>query len=197
MEGNLSLNVKDEITLHLDHKVHGQHRPCTVFLSCSEGRIGIGINIIDKLHRDDVGVVIENGRMVTVKVKPVHAFHRQFCIDGPVDAEPVEPVIDTNIKNRETEELTRGDRQLRSEIQDLLEATEQLEQQRKNEQGSRIYYQELVQSIRAVVVGHCKQARGCKTDELPAFVKAAFTLAHQDKLGQAIANIKGHHGCRQ
>ena len=90
-----------------------------------------------------------------------------------------------------TEKLTweRTLIRLRTERQGLVAAVEQLEQKRKNEQGSRIYYQELVHSIRAVVVDHCKQARGISLDELPTIVKAAVTLAHQNNLGQAIERI--------
>ena len=356
MEGSLSLNVDDEITLHLYHKVHGQYRPTTVFLSCEDGRIGIGINIIGKPHRDDVGIGIENGRLVTVDVKPVHAFNRTFCIDGPAAdtvAEPTEPVIDTNIRDKpnnnmaveidkelfkkepvavaemdqtdlpkakperilvssgiiaqqlqrardqvrslanqlktvstaatESDKQLKGqlkaanhrigvlqeqldleirvaaenDRQLRQqitdqheeldrlrflekqyrdvvsffsrdtaaakdanaraacqvrikdtedtirartevrlrcEVQGLVEAVKQIEQKRKNEQGSRIYYQELVQAIRMHFVEGCRNASGCNTDELPDFVKVAVRIARQNGLAEEIEKVKAHHG---
>lgn len=57
-------------------------------------------------------------------------------------------------------------------------AVEQIEKQ-----GPRIYYQKLVQAIRACMVEGCEQARECTIDDLPAFVKAAVAIARQNGLG--------------
>lgn len=370
MEGSISLNKDDQITVHLDHKqvkngTH-RHRPVAVFLACrSDREIGIGIEILDKAERfiDDVQITIEEGRFVTVQVKPVHAFHRRFCIDGTAAAtadkewdkaektieghQPSEPIktsppttkdtvqdqadprdvesdmperpltvkeaaacladgilhlktdvempkpktqvinvssgilaqrlqrardkvgelqdqlkkanhrigvlqeqldlevrvaaendrqlreqianqhteldrlrelekqyrdvvsffntsVSTDgpkmtacqllIKNTEDTIRARTERLLRFEIQGYVEAIRQIEQKRKNEQGSRIYYQELVEKIRGNFVEGCEAARGCVSDDLPEFVRLAVKIARQNGLGQEIKKIEGHHG---